>query len=161
MKNIYDINREDLIDFMVEKLRRSRGIPITTKEITEEYFGKPNRYDYRDLFFFGIASQIVGHAWKHVKRRTGLDIYRIKKNGRNGIMVIEEEGDFNEVIVRKRRHIKDLNDEINQLEIDKISDRYRNKVESFFKMKVDIETFNNIARERLRINTKGKLKPKS
>jgi len=149
MKTIYEIDREDLIKFMIEKLRFNRGIPITTKEVTEEYFGKPNRYDYKDLFFFGIALRIVGHTWKHVRKRTDLHVYRVKKKDKNGIIVIENEEDFAEVITRKKKQKKEIEDLISQLEIDRISDIYKKRVNDFFKVKVSAKEFNSIAKKRL------------
>jgi hypothetical protein len=157
------MKEKDVLEYLRNAFRENRGKPLNITTLTEDFYGKPDKNDFRALYFFERRYKIkIQWAIRKLRALTGLHIYKVRKEG---YIVLENIEDFDWVIQAKVRLDATLRDVIDNLMYDKENPLYKTKVNEFFEDKktVTTEEFEKIAktellRSRLKKRTQKALK---
>lgn len=154
---------KDVLEYLRKMFRENRGKPLSITTLTEDFYGKPDKNDFRALYFFERRYKIkIQWAIRKLRVLTNLHIFNVR---REGYIILENIEDFDWVIQAKVKLDVTLHDVIDNLMCDKENPLYKNKVKDFFEDKktVTTEEFEKIAktellRSRARKRTKKALK---
>ena len=123
-------------EFVEEMFRRNRGIPLTLTQIANAFYGELEVKTLDDFYELMGRKLTIYHKIRKLAQRSGLHIFKIKKNGKEGYAILETREDFNQVIQRISMALKRGETLLKQLVHDRDdSPDYLTRVEKFYNPK--------------------------
>ena len=140
--------KEPLLEYLRVRFKQYRNTPLSMNELTEGYFGRIDKANYNQRWFFERSMKPqVRSGIKRLMRETGLHIYSIKKQG---YVIVEKPSDFSWLIDEKSKRMEKIQILMASLRKDMDSTTYKYNLERFFgKAKITQEELNHIVKKKL------------